>query len=178
MLLPPPWSTRSRTRTNPSTTAATRTSTTRSHEFGHNVRRATDDDHPRNHARRHGTAYPSNAFASDPVVNDTVGGRPVVTVAPGAALVAFDWTVGGRTLTFSSADPRHLRPALSRLRRTTGFAVGGLVAGIQLRPAMTHSRCTSSRGGTSPPTPSYTATRAATETGPAPPDPASHPNLR
>jgi len=85
-------------------------------------------------------AYPSDAFASEPVVNDTVGGLPIVViVAPGATLVGFERTVDGRTLSFAAAGPRHLRAGGSRWQRADGLAVDGPHAGTRLRAATAHS---------------------------------------
>lgn len=81
-------------------------------------------------------AYPLAAVVEAGVVNDRVGGRPVVvTVAPGDDLVAYDRRLGGRTLTFERVDDRHLRAGGSRFRVATGAAVGGPYDGRTLAPA-------------------------------------------
>lgn len=71
-------------------------------------------------------AYPLSAVAGEDVVNDVVGGRPVlVATAPGRRLVAYDRTVDGTTLRFEAAGERFLRADDSRWKRTTGSAVTG-----------------------------------------------------
>jgi hypothetical protein len=71
-------------------------------------------------------AYPRAVIVDEGVVNDEVNGRPVVvtTTASESALVAYDRTVGGETLTFERADAKDLAAGGSRWRITTGEAVG------------------------------------------------------
>lgn len=81
-------------------------------------------------------AYPLPAIQEADVVNDTVGGRPVVVAAaPGDTLVAYERTVGGAARTFEAAGDRHLRADGSRWRRSTGRAVDGPHEGTALPPA-------------------------------------------
>ncbi|MFC7229812.1 DUF3179 domain-containing protein [Salinirubellus salinus] len=78
-------------------------------------------------------AYPLPVVVEERVVNDVVGGVPVVvTVAPGTSLVAYERRVRGRTLTFEAWDDRHLRAGGSRWRRLTGLAVDGPFEGERL----------------------------------------------
>jgi hypothetical protein len=89
-------------------------------------------------------AYPFPAVREADVVNDVVGGLPVVVaLAPGGSLVAYDRRVGGEgageTLRFGAADRRHLRAGGSRWERTTGWAVDGPHAGRRLVPASDRS---------------------------------------
>ena len=81
-------------------------------------------------------AYPFEAVRATGVVNDRVGGLPVVVVAtPGGSLVAYERTVDGETLRFSAADERHLRAGGSRWELTTGRAVDGPHEGTRLARA-------------------------------------------
>ncbi len=81
-------------------------------------------------------AYPFEAVREAGVVNDRVGGLPVVVAAtPGGSLVAYERTVDGETLRFAVADGRHLRAGGSRWERTTGRAVDGPHEGERLSPA-------------------------------------------
>lgn len=81
-------------------------------------------------------AYPLPVVFQEGVVNDTVGGVPVVVaVAPGTSMVAYERRVRGRTLTFEADDERHLRAGGSRWRRLTGVAVDGPFAGETLTRA-------------------------------------------
>ena len=78
-------------------------------------------------------AYPFSEGRAADVVNDRVGGLPVVVaLAPGGSLVAYERRVEGETLRFASADDRHLRAGGSRWERTTGRAVDGPYAGLRL----------------------------------------------
>lgn len=71
-------------------------------------------------------AYPYAAVREGDVINDRVGGLPVVvTVTLGATLAAYGRTVAGRVLELAPAGDRFLRGAGTRWRRTTGEAVGG-----------------------------------------------------
>lgn len=81
-------------------------------------------------------AYPLPVVFEEQVVNDSVGGVPVVVaVAPGASLVAYERRLGGRTLTFAYEDERHLRAGGSRWRLLTGTAVDGPFEGQTLTRA-------------------------------------------
>lgn len=81
-------------------------------------------------------AYPFPAVRKARVVNDRVGGLPVVVATtPGGSLVAYDRTVDGEILRFSVADDRHLRAGGSRWERTTGRAVDGPHEGTRLARA-------------------------------------------
>lgn len=78
-------------------------------------------------------AYPLDAVQKAGVVNDDVGGLPVVvTVAAGDALVAYEREVNGDTLTFAKAGDAHLRAGGARWRRATGRAVDGPHEGTRL----------------------------------------------
>jgi hypothetical protein len=79
-------------------------------------------------------AYPFEAVVAAGVLEDRVGGLPVVvTTAPGGGLVAYDRRVGGRTHSFEAAGGRHLVGAETRWERSTGRAVEGRYAGTTLR---------------------------------------------
>lgn len=81
-------------------------------------------------------AYPLPRVTEAGVINDSVAGLPVVvTTDPGGALVAYERTVDGTTLTFEAAGERHLRAGGSRWSRTTGEAVDGPHEGARLRRA-------------------------------------------
>ena len=81
-------------------------------------------------------AYPLAAVAEVGVVNDRVGGRPVVVaVTPGGTLVAYDRRVAGEPLRFERADDRRLAADGSRFAVATGEAVDGPHAGRTLEPA-------------------------------------------
>ena len=81
-------------------------------------------------------AYPFDVVVEAGVVNDAVGGLPVVvTVTPGDALVAYERQVDGTALAFEPAGDAHLRAGGSRWERATGRAVDGPHAGTQLAPA-------------------------------------------
>ena len=78
-------------------------------------------------------AYPFFEVRKADVVNDRVGGLPVVVaLAPGGSLVAYERRVEGETLRFVPADERHLRAGGSRWERTTGRAVDGPYEGQRL----------------------------------------------
>jgi len=90
-------------------------------------------------------AYPRPAVEREGVVNDSVGGLPVVVaVAPGGSLAAYERTVGGRTLTFDPGEDGNegtIRAGGSRRRVATGEALDGPRRGTTLarandRPAM------------------------------------------
>lgn len=81
-------------------------------------------------------AYPRPRVLESGVVSDEVSGLPVVvTTDPGDSLVAYERTVGGRTLTFERVDGRHLRAGGSRWRAVSGVAVDGPHEGTALRRA-------------------------------------------
>ncbi|MEF8842755.1 MAG: DUF3179 domain-containing protein [Haloarculaceae archaeon] len=87
-------------------------------------------------------AYPRPIVERERVIDDRVGGVPVVVaVTPGGSMVAYERTVGGRTLEFrAGADDTAVADG-SRWRVTTGEAVDGPHAGATLarandRPAM------------------------------------------
>ena len=81
-------------------------------------------------------AYPFQAVETAGVVNDRVGGLPVVvTITPGGSLAAYDRQVDGRVLTFAVEDAAHLRAGRSVWERSTGLAIDGPFAGQRLEPA-------------------------------------------
>ncbi|WP_458206103.1 DUF3179 domain-containing protein [Haladaptatus sp. NG-SE-30] len=78
-------------------------------------------------------AYPLPTVRRTGVVNDRVGGKPVVVAsAPGEALVAHYRRVDGTTLRFEADGRKYLRAGGSRWRRTTGRAVDGPHEGTKL----------------------------------------------
>lgn len=78
-------------------------------------------------------AYPLDRVEAAGVVNDEVGGLPVVVaVAPDGTLVGYVRRVGGDVLRFQRADDRHLAAGGSRWRIATGAAVDGPFAGTRL----------------------------------------------
>jgi len=81
-------------------------------------------------------AYDAPTLAEAGVIEDSVGGLPVVvtTTADGSP-VAWVREVDGETLSFSRADDGHLEAGRSRWRRSTGTAVGGPYQGTQLSQA-------------------------------------------
>lgn len=83
-------------------------------------------------------AYPWQEVAADGVVNDRVGGLPVVVVPRGKELLAFDRRVGGRAREFGK-DGDHLLAGDSRFDATTGEGVSGPLGGDALEavPATT-----------------------------------------
>ncbi|MFB6206596.1 MAG: DUF3179 domain-containing protein [Haloglomus sp.] len=81
-------------------------------------------------------AYPLDAVQEAGVINDVVGGFPVVVAATEAGtLVAYSRRVDGETLTFERAGTDHLRAGGSRWRITTGTAVDGPHQGTTLTKA-------------------------------------------
>jgi len=82
-------------------------------------------------------AYPLDAVRRAGVVNDSVGGFPVVVTAvdEGQGLAGYDRRVDGTVLEFSSAGPRHLRADGTHWRRRDGTAVDGSHEGRRLAPA-------------------------------------------
>lgn len=84
-------------------------------------------------------AYPFDVVAAEGLVEDTVGGRPVVVaVAPDGTLVAYDRRVDGRPRSFTEAGDRHVTAAGSRWELTTGRAVDGNHEGARLERANEH----------------------------------------
>lgn len=92
---------------------------------------------------RHGgvaRAYPLEAVKRAGVINDDVGGLPViVTVAAGDSLVAFQRSVNGTVLTFDPATDETLEAGGSRWERASGEALDGPYAGTRLRRATNRS---------------------------------------
>lgn len=100
-------------------------------------------------------AYPVDAVARAGVVNDRVGGLPVVVAVAGegsdesadgtdpgrttGTFAAYVRRVDGRIREFQRADPDHLRAAGSRWSIATGRAVDGPHEGTRLRPASDRS---------------------------------------
>jgi hypothetical protein len=87
-------------------------------------------------------AYPVTVVAKQGVVNDTVGGEPVVVaVVPGTdnfvdgVMGAYSRRVGGDVLSFEPAAGPFLRTGGSRWRISTGEAVDGPHHGRRLTPA-------------------------------------------
>lgn len=81
-------------------------------------------------------AYPFDVVQRQDVVNDAVGGLPVVvTVTPGGTLVAYDRRVRGTVLRFEAAGEAHLRAGGSRWERGSGRAVDGPHRGRRLASA-------------------------------------------
>jgi len=81
-------------------------------------------------------AYPLPTVQNEGVVNDTVGGLPVVVAATeNGTLVAYVRRVDGETLQFERADATHLRAARSRWELATGRAVDGPHEGTTLEQA-------------------------------------------
>ena len=79
-------------------------------------------------------AYPLSALARVDVVNDDVGGRPVVVAAFDTTLVAYDRTVDGEVLAFSREDDV-LRGGGSRWDGLSGRALDGPHEGRTLERA-------------------------------------------
>lgn len=88
---------------------------------------------------RHGgaaRAYPYHAVSDAGVVNDRVGGRPVVVAAtPGETMIAWDRRVGGETRHFVPAGADGMRAAGTRWNRASGRGVEGRLAGTALTRA-------------------------------------------
>lgn len=81
-------------------------------------------------------AYPFAAVRDASVVNDTVGGLPVVvTTTPGNSLAAYERRIDGRVLAFEAADDARMRAGGSTWERATGRAIEGPHEGLKLRPA-------------------------------------------
>lgn len=84
-------------------------------------------------------AYPFDTVASERLVEDAVGGRPVVVaVAPDGTLVAYDRRVDGRSRSFAAAGDRYISAEGSRWELTTGRAVDGPHEGTRLERANEH----------------------------------------
>ena len=84
------------------------------------------------------TAYPLPLVRRVRVINDTVGGRPVVIAAgPDDTLVAYDRRVGDETIRFAPAvrGRDRMRGGRTRWAITTGRALSGRHAGAALAPA-------------------------------------------
>ena len=83
-------------------------------------------------------AYPFSVLSFEPVVNDIVGGTPVVVVfgEDTGTGVVFDREVDGRVLTFSLSDPERLTLTDAETGSTwgglTGLATDGPLAGERL----------------------------------------------
>lgn len=67
------------------------------------------------------------------MVNDAVGGRPVVVAADGERLVAYVRVVDGQSVEFDQGAPRRLRGANTQWNVSTGRAVAGEHRGERLR---------------------------------------------
>jgi hypothetical protein len=81
-------------------------------------------------------AYPLPRIETEGVVNDTVGGLPVVvTTTPAGSLVGYDRRVDGDARRFAAEGDTHLAADGSRWKRTTGVAVDGPHEGTELAHA-------------------------------------------
>jgi hypothetical protein len=80
-------------------------------------------------------AYPLDAVRRAGVVNDRVGGLPIVVAPVDGSLAGYVRRVGADPLVFSPAGPDHLRAGGSRWRRRDGVAVDGPHEGARLVPA-------------------------------------------
>jgi hypothetical protein len=81
-------------------------------------------------------AYSTDTVEREDVINDTVGGLPVVvSVAPDGTPVAYVRRVGGETGRFEADGDRFLTGAGTRWRRSTGEAVDGTREGQRLEQA-------------------------------------------
>ena len=84
-------------------------------------------------------AYPRPAVEREAVLNDRVGGTPVlVAVTPGGSLVAYERTVDGRVLTFRAGTENEggtMRAGGSHWRVASGEALDGPHAGTTLSRA-------------------------------------------
>ena len=83
-------------------------------------------------------AYTLETLATERVVNDTVGGLPVVVTMIGTPMVAYERRVGGRTLTFER-DGDHLVGGGSRWEPLSGRALDGPHEGRRLTSANARS---------------------------------------
>jgi hypothetical protein len=85
-------------------------------------------------------AYPLEVVAAAGVVNDTVGGLPVVvTVGPDDTLVAWDRTVDGEPLEFTAERATTMTAGGSTWNRLRGQALDGPHEGTHLAPATNRS---------------------------------------
>lgn len=81
-------------------------------------------------------AYPLAVVERRSVVNDTVGGQPiVVAIAADRSLVAYHRLVNGTTLRFTAGDEAHMHAGRSRWATITGRAIDGPHKGTRLRRA-------------------------------------------
>lgn len=81
-------------------------------------------------------AYPYRELSQSPVVNDTVGGTPIVVVfdPQGSSAAVFDRRVQGHTLTFQAVQGTKLRDEEtgSLWNGLSGMAISGELEGAQL----------------------------------------------
>ena len=91
-------------------------------------------------------AYPYGGLGDRALVNDDVGGRPVLVVYDREAqmAVAFDRQLGDRLLSFEAADAPGFPFFLQDLETgstwdLTGLAVDGELAGVRIEPVATYS---------------------------------------
>ncbi|MFB6211883.1 MAG: DUF3179 domain-containing protein [Halobacteriales archaeon] len=81
-------------------------------------------------------AYPIDLLEQHRVINDTVGGRPVVVaITPDRSLVAYDRRIEGTTLWFLPAGDGTMHADRSRWRVATGRAIDGPHEGTTLPQA-------------------------------------------
>jgi hypothetical protein len=86
-------------------------------------------------------AYPLPRIDAAGVVNDTVGGEPIVVAAmPGGFLAAYHRTVEGTVLEFARQDERHLTAGGSTWAIQTGRAIDGPHESTELEPANDRSQ--------------------------------------
>ncbi len=80
-------------------------------------------------------AYPLERVSAAGVINDTVGGRPIVVAATAEdRLVAYDRRVDGELLQFSAGEPGEILGGNTRWRMENGRAVAGAHEGSTLEP--------------------------------------------
>jgi hypothetical protein len=84
-------------------------------------------------------AYTLETLAKEGVVNDTVGGLPVVVAIAGTTMVAYVRRTGGRTLSFERDDDDVLVGGGSRWDVVSGRAFDGPFEGRTLEPANARS---------------------------------------
>jgi len=81
-------------------------------------------------------AYPAETIREEALVEDVVGGLPIVVTTTGEGTpIAWHREVDGRERSFEVGDDRHLRAGGSRWRRSTGIAVDGPYEGTRLAQA-------------------------------------------
>lgn len=81
-------------------------------------------------------AYPIDVLETEQVVNDEVGGLPVVVaLASETTLVAYERAVDGRVIEFGTAGPNEMAGGGSTWTISSGTAVGGPLEGTTLAPA-------------------------------------------